>query len=232
MAFRELCWAAGSLLPPSFWLEACTGSLNTARIIKMIFNKSKPYLIVGLGNPGREYSGSRHNVGFMVVDRLAEKLETTFRKVKMNALMTAVRHNGERIIMIKPQTFMNLSGQAVSSFIRFYKLPLENVLVVYDDVDLPFETLRLKPDGGDAGQRGVRSIIQQLGTKSFPRLRVGLDRPPGRMEVSDYVLQKFSAAEKGVLPFILDTASGAVLHFIDHGLNQTMTIYNQNPSQK
>jgi PTH1 family peptidyl-tRNA hydrolase len=198
----------------------------------MIFNKSKPYLIVGLGNPGREYSASRHNVGFMVVDRLAEKLDTSFRKVKMNALVTAVRHKGERIILIKPQTFMNLSGQAVSSFIRFYKLPLENVLVVYDDVDLPFETLRLKPDGGDAGQRGVRSIIQQLGTKSFPRLRVGIDRPPGRMEVSDYVLQKFSAAEKGILPFILDTASEAVLHFIDQGLNQAMTIYNQNPSQK
>jgi len=198
----------------------------------MIFNKSKPYLIVGLGNPGREYSASRHNVGFMVVDILAEKLDTSFRKVKMNALTTAVRHKGERIILIKPQTFMNLSGQAVSSFIRFYKLPLENVLVVYDDVDLPFETLRLKPDGGDAGQRGVRSIIQQLGTKSFPRLRVGIDRPPGRMEVSDYVLQKFSAAEKGVLPFILDTASEAVLHFIDQGLNQAMTIYNQNPSQK
>lgn len=198
----------------------------------MIFNKSKPYLIVGLGNPGREYSASRHNVGFMVVDRLAEKLDTSFRKVKMNALVTAVRYKGERIILIKPQTFMNLSGQAVSSFIRFYKLPLENMLVVYDDVDLPFETLRLKPDGGDAGQRGVRSIIQQLGTKSFPRLRVGIDRPPGRMEVSDYVLQKFSAAEKGILPFILDTASEAVLHFIDQGLNQAMTIYNQNPSQK
>lgn len=198
----------------------------------MIFNKSKPYLIVGLGNPGREYSTSRHNVGFMVVDRLAEKLDTSFRKVKMNALVTAVRYKGERIILIKPQTFMNLSGQAVSSFIRFYKLPLENMLVVYDDVDLPFETLRLKPDGGDAGQRGVRSIIQLLGTKSFPRLRVGIDRPPGRMEVSDYVLQKFSAAEKGILPFILDTASEAVLHFIDQGLNQAMTIYNQNPSQK
>lgn len=198
----------------------------------MIFNKSKPYLIVGLGNPGREYSTSRHNVGFMVVDRLAEKLDTSFRKVKMNALVTAVRYKGERIILIKPQTFMNLSGQAVSSFIRFYKLPLDNMLVVYDDVDLPFETLRLKPDGGDAGQRGVRSIIQLLGTKSFPRLRVGIDRPPGRMEVSDYVLQKFSAAEKGILPFILDTASEAVLHFIDQGLNQAMTIYNQNPSQK
>jgi len=197
----------------------------------MIFKKSKPYLIVGLGNPGREYSASRHNVGFMVVDRLAEKLETSFRKVKMNALMTALRYNEERLILIKPQTFMNLSGQAVSSYIRFYKLPLENVLVIYDDVDLPFETLRLKPDGGDAGQRGVRSIIQQLGTQSFPRLRVGIDRPPGRMEVSDYVLQNFSAAEKGVLPFVLDVASQAALHFIDQGLNQAMTIYNQNPSK-
>ena len=197
----------------------------------MIFKKSKPYLIAGLGNPGREYADNRHNVGFMVVDRLAEKLETSFQKVKMNALMTALRYNDERLILIKPQAYMNLSGQAVSSFIRFYKLPLENVLVIYDDVDLPFETLRLKPDGGDAGQRGVRSIIQQLGTKSFPRLRVGIDRPPGRMEVSDYVLQNFSAAENEVLPFVLDTASEAVLHFIDQGLNQAMTIYNQNQSK-
>ena len=197
----------------------------------MIFKKSKPYLIVGLGNPGREYQESRHNVGFMVLDNLAEKLETSFRNVKMNALMTAVRYNNERLILIKPQTFMNLSGGPVGSFVRFYKLPLENVLVVYDDVDLPFETLRLRQDGGDAGQRGVRSIIERLGTKSFPRLRVGINRPPGRMEVSDYVLQRFSASEKEALPFILDQASSAVLHFIDQGLNQAMTIYNQNPSK-
>jgi PTH1 family peptidyl-tRNA hydrolase len=197
----------------------------------MIFNKSKPYLIVGLGNPGREYQGSRHNVGFFVLDTLAEKLETSFRNVKMNALMTAVRYNDERLILIKPQTFMNLSGGAVGSFVRFYKLSLENVLVVYDDVDLPFETLRLRPDGGDAGQRGVRSIIERLGTKSFPRLRVGIDRPPGRMEVSNYVLQRFSASQRETLPFVLEQASSAILHFIDQGLDQAMTIYNQNPSK-
>jgi PTH1 family peptidyl-tRNA hydrolase len=197
----------------------------------MIFNRSKPYLIVGLGNPGREYQDSRHNIGFMVLDKLAEKLDTSFRQVKMNALMTALRHQEHRLILIKPQTFMNLSGQAVSSYVRFYKLPLENILVVYDDVDLPFETLRLRPDGGDAGQRGVRSIIERLGTQSFPRLRVGIERPPGRMEVSDYVLQNFSASEKENLPYVLDQASGAVLHFIEHGLNQAMTIYNQNSSQ-
>jgi len=197
----------------------------------MIFKKSKPYLIVGLGNPGREYQGSRHNVGFFVLDTLAEKLETSFRNVKMNALMTAVRYNDERLILIKPQTFMNLSGGPVGSFVRFYKLPLENVMVVYDDVDLPFETLRLRPDGGDAGQRGVRSIIERLGTKSFPRLRVGIGRPPGRMEVSNYVLQRFSASQRDTLPFVLEQASSAVLHFIDQGLDQAMTIYNQNPSK-
>jgi PTH1 family peptidyl-tRNA hydrolase len=197
----------------------------------MIFKKSKPFLIVGLGNPGREYQDNRHNVGFMVLDALATKLDTSFRKVKMDALMTAMRYKEERLILIKPQTFMNLSGKAVRSYIRFYKLPLENILVVYDDVDLPLEHLRMKPDGGDAGQRGVRSIIDELGTKSFPRLRVGIGRPPGRMEVSNYVLQNFSSLEKQTLPFILDQASSAILHFIEHGLDQAMTVYNQNPSK-
>jgi PTH1 family peptidyl-tRNA hydrolase len=194
-----------------------------------MFRKSKPYLIVGLGNPDREYHGNRHNIGFMVLDRLAAQLDTSFSRMKMNALMTAVRYKGERLILIKPQTFMNLSGQAVSSFLRFYKLPLENLLVVYDDVDLPFETLRLKPNGGDAGQKGVRSIIQQLGTQDFPRLRVGIGRPPGRMSVSSYVLQDFSSSEKELLPIVLDLTSSAVLHFIEKGLESAMTLYNQQP---
>ncbi len=194
-----------------------------------MFKKSKPYLIVGLGNPGREYRTSRHNVGFMVLDRLAEELETSFSKMKMNAMVTAVRWKGERLILIKPQTFMNLSGQAVSSFKRFYKLPLENLLVVYDDVDLPFESLRLKPDGGDAGQKGVGSIIQQLGTKEFPRLRLGIGRPHGRTPVSDYVLQDFSRDEKENLPFVIDQAALAARHYIEHGLNSAMTRFNQQP---
>lgn len=195
-----------------------------------MFKKSKPYLIIGLGNPGREYRTNRHNVGFMVLDRLAQELDTSFSRVKMNAVVTAVRWKGERLILIKPQTFMNLSGQAVSSFIRFYKLPLENILVVYDDVDLPFGHLRLKPDGGDAGQKGVGSIIQQLGTKEFPRLRVGIGRPPGRTPVSDYVLQDFSRDEKELLPFVLDQAALAARHYIEHGLNSAMTRFNQQPN--
>jgi PTH1 family peptidyl-tRNA hydrolase len=196
-----------------------------------MFRRSKPYLIVGLGNPDREYRGNRHNVGFMVLDQLAARLGTTFSRVKMNALMTAVRHGDERLILIKPQTYMNLSGQAVASFTRFYKLPRENLLVVYDDVDLPFETLRLKPNGGDAGQKGVRSIIQQLGTREFPRLRVGIGRPPGRMPVSDYVLQDFSKPEKDLLPLVLDQGASAALHFIDHGLDSAMTLFNQQPTR-
>ena len=126
---------------------------------------------------------------------------------------------------------MNMSGKAVASFVRFYKLPLENILVVYDDVDLPFQILRMKPDGGDAGQKGVRSIIQELGTKEFPRLRLGINRPPGRMSVSSYVLLDFSDQETEMLPFVLDQAGDAVLTFVEMGLNQAMTIYNQSPPE-
>jgi PTH1 family peptidyl-tRNA hydrolase len=168
----------------------------------------------------------------MVLDQLAGRLDTSFSKMKMNALMTAVRYKGYRIILLKPQTFMNLSGKAVSSFIRFYKLPLENLLVVYDDVDLPFQTIRMRPNGGDAGQKGVRSIIQELGTKDFPRLRVGINRPPGRMPVSSYVLQNFTDQEAETLPFVLDQAADAILTFVDLGLNQAMTTYNQSPSNE
>lgn len=196
-----------------------------------MFRRSKPYLIVGLGNPDREYRGNRHNVGFMVLDHLAARLDVSFSRLKMNAMMTAVRHGEERLILIKPQTYMNLSGGPVSSFLRFYKLPRENLLVVYDDVDLPFESLRLKPNGGDAGQKGVRSIIEKLGTQDFPRLRVGIGRPPGRMPVSSYVLQDFSKSEQELLPFVLDQSVSAALHFVDHGLESAMTLYNQQPTR-
>lgn len=195
-----------------------------------MIGRKKPLLIVGLGNPGREYTNNRHNIGFLVIDNLAQKLDTSFSRVKMDALMTAVKYKGQRIILIKPQTFMNLSGKAVSSYIRFYKLPLENLMVVYDDVDLPFQVLRMRPTGGDAGQKGVRSIIQELGTKDFPRLRVGIDRPPGRMSVSSYVLLDFSKQESRDLPFVLEQASDAILTFVEFGLNQAMTTFNQSPS--
>ena len=132
---------------------------------------TQTYLIVGLGNPGRKYKHNRHNIGFMLVDRLAERLGVTFSRLQHKALVTDARYQGKKIILAKPQTYMNNSGQAVRALVRFYKIPLENLLIVYDDVDLPFGSHRLRASGGSAGQKGMQSIIQHLGTKEFYRLR-------------------------------------------------------------
>lgn len=189
--------------------------------------KNRPYLIVGLGNPGPEYHHNRHNVGFMVLDRLVEELGVSFSKMKMEAFFTRARYKGQRVILAKPQTYMNQSGRAVRSLLRFYKIPLERLLVVYDDVDLPLDSLRLRPNGSAGGQKGVKSVIEKLGTKEFARLRVGVGRPPGRMTVSSYVLKVFSSKERDVLPFILGDAVQAVLTFIVEGIHQAMTQYNR-----
>lgn len=184
------------------------------------------YLIVGLGNPGREYKCNRHNVGFMLIDKLAYKLGVTFGRMESNALVTKTDYMQKRLTLVKPQTYMNLSGQAVSSLVRFYKVPLTNLIVVYDDVDLPMGTLRMRPSGGAGGHKGVVSILERLGTQDFPRLRIGIGRPPGRLEAADYVLHDFSKEELDVLPEILDYAVGAVLLFITKGLEAAMTQYN------
>jgi PTH1 family peptidyl-tRNA hydrolase len=184
------------------------------------------YLIVGLGNPGREYRSNRHNVGFMLLDSLAEGLGVSFSRVESRALVTKAEHLGNRLILVKPQTYMNLSGQAVSSLLRFYKVPLERLLVVYDDVDLPLGTLRLRPGGGSAGHKGVQSIIEKLGTQEFPRLRAGVSRPPGRMEAADYVLQDFSKDESELLREVLSRAAQAVLTFVSEGIVVAMNQFN------
>ncbi len=184
------------------------------------------YLIAGLGNPGREYRQNRHNVGFMVLDRLAESLNTNFSRLESKALVTKTTYNGIKLILVKPQTYMNLSGQPVSSLSRFYKIPYEQLLMVYDDVDLPFGTLRMRPEGGSGGQKGMKSIIERLGTQAFPRLRVGIGRPPGRMDAADYVLQNFSGSDQEFLPVILDQATQAVLDFVSQGIEVAMNKYN------
>ncbi len=189
--------------------------------------EQQAYLIVGLGNPGQEYQHNRHNVGFMVLDRLAEKLGERFSRIRLQAFLTTAGYRGQKLLLAKPQTYMNNSGQAVSALQRYFKIPREQILVIYDDVDLPFESLRLRPEGGAGGQKGVKSIIKALGSENFPRLRVGIGRPPGRMEVSDYVLQDFSSREAEVLEIILLQAVEAVLTFIDEGIERAMTAYNQ-----
>ena len=184
------------------------------------------YLIAGLGNPGRQYRSNRHNVGFMVLDRLAERLGASFSRLESQALVTKADFKGKRLVLVKPQTFMNLSGQAVASLARFYKIPETDLMVAFDDVDLPFGTLRLRPGGGSGGQKGMASIIERLGTQEIPRLRVGVDRPPGRMDAADYVLQDFSKAQAEFLPAILDRAVDAILLFVDQGLEAAMNKFN------
>lgn len=185
-----------------------------------------PYLIVGLGNPGREYRQNRHNVGFMLLDHLAERLKARFTRMESKALVTKADYQERRLVLAKPQTFMNLSGQAAGALQRYYKVPLDNLLVIYDDVDLPLGTLRLRPDGGSAGQKGMASIIERLGTQKFSRLRIGIGRPPGRMEAAGYVLQDFSKSELETLQPSLERGVEAVLVFVTKGLVTAMNQYN------
>jgi PTH1 family peptidyl-tRNA hydrolase len=190
-------------------------------------NETKPtYLIIGLGNPGRQYVKSRHNVGFRLLDRLAERLGVTFSRMESKALVTHADYQGCRLILAKPQTFMNLSGQAVASLARFYKISTENMIVAYDDVDLPLGVLRIRPQGGSAGHKGMTSIIERLGMNMFPRLRLGVDRPPGRMDAAAYVLQDFTPAEEELLATILESGVDAILVFVSQGLEVAMNQFN------
>lgn len=184
------------------------------------------WILVGLGNPGRQYASSRHNVGFMLIDRLTVRLDAAGLRLQSKALVSTGSFQGHKILLAKPQTYMNLSGQSVQGLSNFYKLSLDRLLVAHDDLDLPFGTLRLRPGGGAGGQKGVASAIEKLGSRDFSRLRIGIGRPPGRMDPADYVLQEFSAAERQRLPEVLDRAADAALTFISSGLQAAMTRFN------
>jgi peptidyl-tRNA hydrolase, PTH1 family len=184
------------------------------------------YLLIGLGNPGREYRDNRHNLGFMVIDRLIVRLNARGMKVQSKAIVTTATYEERKLILAKPQTYMNLSGQSAQGLLNFYKIPVENMLIAHDDLDIPFGTIRIRPGGGPGGQKGMASTIEQLGTKDFPRLRIGIGRPPGRMDPSAYVLQNFSREEMKTLSEIVDRAAEAALTFVVDGLNKAMNKYN------
>ncbi len=194
---------------------------------------TETFLIVGLGNPGREYRETRHNIGFMLLDHLAVRINAHFTRLQSKALVASANYHpqnagaGERkIILAKPQTFMNLSGQSVRGLLHFYKLPLENLLIAHDDLDLPVGTIRIRPDGGSAGQKGMISTIERLGTDEFPRLRLGIGRPPGQMQAPDYVLQDFSNTDLTVISETLNRAVEAALMWVTDGLEAAMNKYN------
>jgi len=214
-----------------------------------------PYLIAGLGNPGPKYRHNRHNVGFMVLDAFAEHTQIPIQRVQFRTLVgkglfhevrlvlakpqTYMNVSGQaeykqipiqrvqfrtlvgkglfheaRLVLAKPQTYMNVSGQAVVPLMKFYKIPPERLMVVHDDLDLPFGTLRLRPEGGAGGQHGVESIITKLGRRDFARMRIGIGRPPGRMDPRDYVLHNFDPPEVEFLPAVLQHAVDAIISFI------------------
>ncbi|MBP7786353.1 MAG: aminoacyl-tRNA hydrolase [Longilinea sp.] len=184
------------------------------------------YLLVGLGNPGREYRDSRHNVGFMAIDRIASAWDVRLSRAQSKAILGNGVRLGKKVILAKPQTYMNLSGESVSALVNFYKIPKERLLVFHDDLDLPLGSIRLRPTGGSAGQKGIGSIIQKLGSQDFPRVRIGIGRPPGRMDPADYVLQSFGKDEEAVVRIVLDQVLESVEIFLEQGLEQAMNLYN------
>lgn len=183
------------------------------------------YLVVGLGNPGPKYAGNRHNIGHMVLDVLAGRAGVKFSAHKSNAAVAEARLGmlpggapGPRVILAKPNTYMNTSGGPVSALVKYYNVDPERVIVVHDELDIPFGDIKCKIGGGEGGHNGLRDITKALGTKEYVRVRSGIGRPPGRMEVADFVLKNFGAAEVKELPFLLDESADCVEMIATEGL--------------
>ncbi|MFL0566117.1 aminoacyl-tRNA hydrolase [Microbacterium sp. 179-I 1D1 NHS] len=178
------------------------------------------WLIVGLGNPGPRYEATRHNVGQMVIDELARRRSESLRSHKAGARVAEswLRPGGAKLVLAKPNSFMNVSGGPVAGLASFYGVPAERVVVVHDELDIPFDSLKLKVGGGHGGHNGVRDVAKALGTPDFPRVRVGIGRPPGRQDPADWVLDPFGSAERQTLPIMIGEAADAVEQLVDEGL--------------
>ena len=188
-------------------------------------------MIVGLGNPGSEYARSRHSVGFQVIDLLAERNDLEFDRFQKRARLAIGRvrtpaGSEQRVLVAKPMTYMNASGEAVAPLAAFYKIAPADVLVVFDDLDLPVGRIRLRPGGGSGGQKGMQSIIKHLGSEAFPRLRVGIGRPPGQMDPASYVLRPFSPEQEVEMTFVRITAADAIEAWLAFGIEAAMNQFN------
>ena len=196
----------------------------------MLFgNKSSAvdWLIVGLGNPGQKYEKTRHNMGFLTVDLLAEKQGVKLNKVKFKSAYNIMTFAGAKCLVMKPQTYMNLSGEAVREAVQFYKLPADHVLVIYDDISLPVGKLRVRPTGSAGGHNGIKNIIAHLGTQDFPRVKIGTGAPAGGgADMIDWVIGEPSKAEKKVLLESFERAIDAAACIIEHGCQKAMNDFN------
>jgi PTH1 family peptidyl-tRNA hydrolase len=191
-----------------------------------------PSLIIGLGNPGRDYRRNRHNAGAMVVDRVARRIRKTFQRRVGESLVVETRWDGRAIVLAKPTLYMNEAGRAVASLVRTYRLGPSALLVICDDLDLPLGRIRLRSEGGSAGHRGLASIIDGLESQDFPRLRVGIGRPPGTTDAADYVLEDFLDEEMPTVEEVLDRAERCVWHALDAGIPSAMNEFNPAPSEE
>lgn len=183
-------------------------------------------VVVGLGNPGREYEGTRHNVGFEVVQVLARRFDAGRAKRKFDAEVAEISVRGERILLLAPQTFMNLSGRSVQKAVEFYQVALPDVLVICDDLNLALGRIRIRTSGSSGGQKGLENIIRQLGTQEFPRLRIGIDQPPGERNAVGYVLGRFGKSERAVMDPAIETAADAAETWSKDGVAVAMNRYN------
>lgn len=183
------------------------------------------YIIVGLGNPGRKYDGTRHNVGFEVVDRLSREHKITLDKIKFKALVGEGHIGSEKVILVKPQTFMNLSGESLMQIVNFYKLPLDKLIVVYDDIDTDFGKLRIRKKGSSGTHNGMRNIIYLLNNDNFPRIRIGIGKPT-RGDLRDFVLRRFDKAEAEIMDEVYDRAINAVSLIVEGQVDNAMNRFN------
>ena len=183
-------------------------------------------LIVGLGNIGKEYEGTRHNAGFLIVDKLAETLRATFKEGRGPFLAAEGNHRGEKVILIKPTTYVNLSGQAVLRAMRIYNIPLQDILICIDDLNIPIGTVRLRPGGGDGGHNGLKNINHEVGSKKYSRLRFGIGNDYPRGQQVDFVLSSFDKEELPSVDEAVQRAHDAALCFVREGINRAMNLYN------
>jgi PTH1 family peptidyl-tRNA hydrolase len=189
-------------------------------------------IVVGLGNPGREYDGTRHNVGFEVLALIARRFNAGRPRAKFKAEVVELSIKNQKTILLSPLTFMNLSGQSVRAAVDFYKLPLNDVLVICDDINLDVARLRFRPSGSAGGQNGLKNIIQQLGSQDFGRLRVGVGKTPPNWNASDFVLGKFGAEERSEMDLGISRAANAVEAWIEHGIEVAMNQFNAATAQQ
>lgn len=185
-------------------------------------------LIAGLGNPGNRYSHTRHNAGFMVIEALAESLKCPMRAGKGDYEYAEHAVGDERVILVKPMTYMNNSGLAIRELVKFYKIPLRDSLIICDDAALPLGKIRLRPSGSDGGQNGLKSVIYHLNSDQFPRLRIGIGNVRmAHMDLADFVLSRFDQDEEPILKKIVETCTDAARYFIEHGVVKTMNVFNK-----